>query len=1210
MNDNTFFVTGGTLPLGASSYVSRQADIDLYTALVQGQYCYLLNTRQMGKSSLVVRTAERLRQEVGASVAIFELSAIGQNITPDQLYYGLTNLLGQQLGLEDELDEFWFSQDLLSPMQRFFEGIRRVALPAVPGPLVIVVDEVDALRTVQQHFSTDEFFGGIRDCHNRRVTQPEFRRLTFCLVGVATPSSLIRDTRVSPFNVGQRIVITDFTEQEASGLAAGLGAGGRSLLPRVLYWTGGHPYLTQRLCQELARQRAVSPADVDRECQRLFLTKTARESDDNLTFVRDRLLRSSDHRVEEILDLYSRLRSGRRFYDDDSNPLYATLRLSGVVKVMDDRGRLSVRNRIYERVFDGDFIRANTPGEELRRQEAAARRGRLQVGALSLTVISTLLLMLQATMTANSQAEADARRAKLAQTSSDTAYRELAAKNGTLKQVNERLAEIKRQMAVAELQALQRVREANRRVEKERANAERQIQNAQERRKRAVDRQRQAEAVAKEKKILADAALDRMRKALIDGKEAADAAAAKTTAAEKERQEAQVAATLARNEALAARTKAQEALEQLEIARNAVDAAKNEREETTRQIAALIEEGKRLQDSRVRQENIYLISSALNELESGSVYTVRPADNNGAPTGNIGRAEQLLKQVRFVGSRPTFEWLYLNSLCHSEATLDSLSVTDGVHALGFVGNTNALIAADPRGALLFRQTGRKRDFGFARFRTVAISPQGDFLAGGDARGNVQLKAINGTEPPVTCSAGLSAVTALAFSRGRQPRLLVGHSAGKVSVWNVRGQSLGRIDPEKNARGVVRALALDENGDYAIVSTEKQTAIYSVSDSRRRVVLDTENEKINAAAFFPGGIQAALVTSDNHLLIYNAINGSLLGREKIDPDIKNPRTIAISARGTRIAIGGATSIVSVLQMKAPDPIRKTGGIRSLVFTPDSQNVAIISEGDGLSLPRPPEIEGFLLTHARVSGTCVAFSPDRNYVVVGCRDGAVEMFDRRQPRRLFALFPAGTPAVTRVAISPDSQKLAVGRANGTVTVRPLAPSTTVRTFQPHKGAISLLAFLPDSLQVVTGARGESVHIADTNGEKRGEIPPEPGRSETASNISPDGRYLAIARGDTIDLIEVATGKRSATCTGHINTVTGLVFSPDSTRLVSGAHDGSVKLWDVATGDQVLSLRGLRYWNDSGHVSTVTFAPNGRAVAVGTETGKAIVLRADEE
>jgi hypothetical protein len=86
--------------------------------------------------------------------------------------------------------------------------------------LVIFIDEIDVVRGLP--FSTDEFFAGIRECYNRRAEDPEYERLTFCLLGVASPSDLIRDTRLTPFNIGRRIELTDFTEPEAAPLAEGM----------------------------------------------------------------------------------------------------------------------------------------------------------------------------------------------------------------------------------------------------------------------------------------------------------------------------------------------------------------------------------------------------------------------------------------------------------------------------------------------------------------------------------------------------------------------------------------------------------------------------------------------------------------------------------------------------------------------------------------------------------------------------------------------------------------------------------------------------------------------------------------------------------------------------------------------------------------------------------------------------------------------------
>src|SRR5262245_7859922 len=75
--DADFYVTGGSLRHDALSYVERKADRELYDALSRGEFCYALTARQMGKSSLMVRTAVRLKEE-GARVVVLDPTGLGQ----------------------------------------------------------------------------------------------------------------------------------------------------------------------------------------------------------------------------------------------------------------------------------------------------------------------------------------------------------------------------------------------------------------------------------------------------------------------------------------------------------------------------------------------------------------------------------------------------------------------------------------------------------------------------------------------------------------------------------------------------------------------------------------------------------------------------------------------------------------------------------------------------------------------------------------------------------------------------------------------------------------------------------------------------------------------------------------------------------------------------------------------------------------------------
>src|SRR5262249_9402083 len=127
-----FYITGGTMPHNAPSYVERQADRDLYDALTRGEFCYVLTARQIGKSSLMVRTAARLRQE-GANAVILDLTVIGQNLTAEQWYNSLLATWGEQLDGEAELWEYWQEHSHLSPLQRWIGAIRDVLLQPPPA---------------------------------------------------------------------------------------------------------------------------------------------------------------------------------------------------------------------------------------------------------------------------------------------------------------------------------------------------------------------------------------------------------------------------------------------------------------------------------------------------------------------------------------------------------------------------------------------------------------------------------------------------------------------------------------------------------------------------------------------------------------------------------------------------------------------------------------------------------------------------------------------------------------------------------------------------------------------------------------------------------------------------------------------------------------------------------------------------------------------
>lgn len=253
----SYYQVGGSLTNNAPNYVKRHADDDFYNGLKAGEFCYVLNSRQMGKSSLQVRTIQRLRSE-GIACAAIDISEIGnRGVTPEQWYAGLLRILENNFNLSDVVNvrTWWRDRNFLAPVQRLSEFIETVLLANIASNIVIFIDEIDSILALD--FSADDFLALIRSCYNKRANNSEFDRLTWALLGVASPTDLCRDKNVSnntPFNIGKAIELTGFDETEAQPLAAGLAEitdSSQEVLREVLYWTGGQPFLTQKLCKLL-----------------------------------------------------------------------------------------------------------------------------------------------------------------------------------------------------------------------------------------------------------------------------------------------------------------------------------------------------------------------------------------------------------------------------------------------------------------------------------------------------------------------------------------------------------------------------------------------------------------------------------------------------------------------------------------------------------------------------------------------------------------------------------------------------------------------------------------------------------------------------------------------------------------------------------------------------------------------------------------------
>jgi len=421
----SIYTTGGTVQAEGGVYLTRQADEELLRLCREGEFAYVLTPRQMGKSSLMVNTAQSLAQQ-GIQSVIIDLTQIGTVVDADAWYLGLLIEMGDQLLLETEVQEWWEKHAHLGVTQRLTRFFQQVLLEEVEGQVVIFVDEIDT--TLNLNF-TDDFFAAVRFLHEARAQREKMRKLSFVLIGVATPGDLIRDAKRTPFNIGRRVDLTDFNLEEAMPLAQGFGlelAESKQTLKQVLDWTSGHPYLTQRLCKALldAEPGPWNGGQLAGVVKNTFLGERS-EQDNNLQFVRDMLTKRAPD-PEMVLRTYRQIHRGRQeVLDEEQSLVKSHLKLSGAVK---REGKcLTVRNLIYRKVFDQKWIQEHLPENFWQRY-----KGVLKV-AIPVTGASIVIALVMAGLYQNAEiqraiAQQNASRAKAAQEDAEI-QRAIAQKN-------------------------------------------------------------------------------------------------------------------------------------------------------------------------------------------------------------------------------------------------------------------------------------------------------------------------------------------------------------------------------------------------------------------------------------------------------------------------------------------------------------------------------------------------------------------------------------------------------------------------------------------------------------------------------------------------------------------------------------------------------------------------------------------------------------
>lgn len=330
-------------------YVHRNADRELRRSIEDmGRPAYVLVARQMGKTNLLVNAKRELETQDDVFVYL-DLTNVFEDMR--EFLRGVIDIaIDTHSTLLDEVGGAIHAarQQQVLPAHKEHETELRRILRAIPGKFVIFLDEIDALT--RSTFS-DHIFSQIRKTYFSRVNFSEFGKLTYVLSGVAEPNDLIKDPKISPFNIGEKIYLSDFTHEEHLSFLqkAGLGNIPGEAAQRLFYWAGGNPRITWDICSALEdvalAGAVVTPITVDDTVRQIYLNSYDHAPVDHI-----RSLVQSD---VSIRDAIVQIRYGKG--NDLSDATKGRLYLAGIIGA--DVRSAQIKNKIVDESLSDQWLR-------------------------------------------------------------------------------------------------------------------------------------------------------------------------------------------------------------------------------------------------------------------------------------------------------------------------------------------------------------------------------------------------------------------------------------------------------------------------------------------------------------------------------------------------------------------------------------------------------------------------------------------------------------------------------------------------------------------------------------------------------------------------------------------------------------------------------------------------------------------------------------